>query len=908
MKKRNKRKLGLALIWMTLGLLIVSNIGVVFAGSGTAETITQGGYYAEDADAVATISTSAMGDGSWKATPGDDSNNDGSDKFLIYTYWSSGWKNNLGTFTVDDIKSISYHTNKPGSENDEDFYLLIYTEPDGNDDQASWYGYRLNAEPYFSNNLNAPSNQWNEWNTNGGTNQLTFFDSAKLNGAYGFYGQPDLQDIQGGTINWHDYDTAYVDQDIDYGAETVKGIALSTGSGWSGTFDGYIDAFKITLTDGTSLTFDFENEVWVDDDFDATTSGWGKDHFDSVQDGIDAVASDGTVHVAAGTYAENINVNKKGLTLQGADAATTILEGTANINADNITFDSFTVSPDTVFTGIPAAGILIGDASHIKVTNNIITGIRGDGSVSIHAIQVFEESSPYITDITISNNEIKDIDNAGGSTWPNYHGAVGIKIQNWVDGVDILDNEISNIHSKGWTYGIVSTPSSQNSTTPTDILLKGNDISGINDGSVYDVWADPNAAPYPGVGFAIDGTAHADEAILRNNSFHDLPIGALNKDGNRILDAENNWWGDNSGPEDTNGTKEVLEDYACSEVTVAEMKNANGLGAGVSDNVDYCPWTTQETQDDGDGGEDGGKVSRKCMADNSGGVCRKSVVKVTVFENTVPDGSQIRIQEKSGANFQLGDRVFDITILGPNGEELNNFDPPVEICLRPTNAQLKKAGWNFANLVMFHRHAGGPWEPVYNTYEKDGKLCAKMWLLSEFAIGISQLPDTGFAPGINHVLPSQPAEKAYSTYDGFMLDIPSLGLNMPIVGVPLAEDGWDVQWLGRRAGWLHGTAFPTWAGNTAITAHVWDANNNPGPFIDLDKLQHGDEVILHAWGLDHTYEVREVELVRPDDLRALPHSEYDTLTLLTCQGYDEASSEYDWRLAVRAVLIDVEAE
>ncbi len=394
------------------------------------------------------------------------------------------------------------------------------------------------------------------------------------------------------------------------------------------------------------------------------------------------------------------------------------------------------------------------------------------------------------------------------------------------------------------------------------------------------------------------------------NSFNDCVYGVDNQytDILNVVDATRNWWGDASGPEDTAGSKEVLEDYTCSEVTVAEMKNANGLGAGVSDNVDYCPWTTQETQDDGDVGEDGGKVSRKCMADNSGGVCRKSVVKVTVFENTVPDGSQIRIQEKSGANFQLGDRVFDITILEPNGEELNNFDPPVEICLRPTNAQLKKAGWNFANLVMFHRHAGGPWEPVYNTYEKDGKLCAKMWLLSEFAIGISQLPDTGFAPGFNHALPLQPVEKAYSTYDGFMLDIPSLGLNMPIVGVPLAEDGWDVQWLGRRAGWLHGTAFPTWAGNTAITAHVWDADNNPGPFIDLGNLQHGDEVIIHAWGLRHTYEVRGTEQVRPDDLRALPHTEYDTLTLLTCQGYDESSSEYDWRLAVRAVLIDVEAE
>jgi len=44
----------------------------------------------------------------------------------------------------------------------------------------------------------------------------------------------------------------------------------------------------------------------------------------------------------------------------------------------------------------------------------------------------------------------------------------------------------------------------------------------------------------------------------------------------------------------------------------------------------------------------------------------------------------------------------------------------------------------------------------------------------------------------------------------------------------------------------------------------------------------------------------------PDDMRALPHDDYDVLTLITCQGYDESSGEYGWRLAVRAVLISIE--
>jgi hypothetical protein len=99
-----------------------------------------------------------------------------------------------------------------------DFYIAIYTAPDSVDDEASWYGYRLIAEPYYSINLNETVNVWNEWNTAAGTNQLRFFDSAKIAGLYGFYGGPTLQDLQASTINWYSYDVAYTDQAIDYGA------------------------------------------------------------------------------------------------------------------------------------------------------------------------------------------------------------------------------------------------------------------------------------------------------------------------------------------------------------------------------------------------------------------------------------------------------------------------------------------------------------------------------------------------------------------------------------------------------------------------------------------------------------------------------------------------------------------
>ncbi len=242
------------------------------------------------------------------------------------------------------------------------------------------------------------------------------------------------------------------------------------------------------------------------------------------------------------------------------------------------------------------------------------------------------------------------------------------------------------------------------------------------------------------------------------------------------------------------------------------------------------------------------------------------------------------------------------------------------MCIKPTAAELSAVGGNLHLLTIYHKHGGGGWV-VLDTFVDGGYVCSTVYKFSLFGLGIPQMPETGFTPGVVTDLQDQPAEKEYfnvcagdshfasdchlSSTDTFRLEIPALNVEMPIVGVPLTIDGWDVSWLGDSAGYLEGTAYPTWAGNTALTAHVWDADNNPGPFVDLHTLKHGDEIIIHAWGRKHVYEVRALTEVRPNDLRVLPHSEYDVLTLIPCLGFDESIMEYDWRLAVRAVLINV---
>jgi LPXTG-site transpeptidase (sortase) family protein len=166
------------------------------------------------------------------------------------------------------------------------------------------------------------------------------------------------------------------------------------------------------------------------------------------------------------------------------------------------------------------------------------------------------------------------------------------------------------------------------------------------------------------------------------------------------------------------------------------------------------------------------------------------------------------------------------------------------------------------------------------------------------------IPATGFAQDKVNILPKQTVD--YSIEKDLWLEIPKIGVAMDVVGVPLQDNTWDVTWLGEDAGWLEGTAYPTTAGNTTLTGHVWDALNHPGPFIGLNQLGWGDEVIVHAGGADFVYEVRSVKTVNPENTSFITkHEEYSWLTLITCKNYNSATSEYDDRLVVRAVLVEV---
>jgi parallel beta-helix repeat protein len=125
------------------------------------------------------------------------------------------------------------------------------------------------------------------------------------------------------------------------------------------------------------------------------------DDYPTIQEAINYASDGDTVFVRAGTYPENIIVNKS-VSLVGESPENTIIDGqrvgtVIYVNTSYITIANFTVQNGAGFNGRPYAGISVYTRSYLNITNNIIK----NNNVGIDC-----EIGPSGSHITIFNNSI----------------------------------------------------------------------------------------------------------------------------------------------------------------------------------------------------------------------------------------------------------------------------------------------------------------------------------------------------------------------------------------------------------------------------------------------------------------------------------------------------------------------
>jgi parallel beta-helix repeat protein len=141
------------------------------------------------------------------------------------------------------------------------------------------------------------------------------------------------------------------------------------------------------------LTMIWNNTIWVDDNYDSSTPGWGIDHFNTISSGISAVFDGGFIYLNPGTYDELVFINKP-LTLQAKYNFT----NSTIITDENSLFNEFNV----------VNGQTIQIASYDVAINGLM--IKRVNDVSFYpGAAIGNKGYPDLYDIKIANCSIRSI-------------------------------------------------------------------------------------------------------------------------------------------------------------------------------------------------------------------------------------------------------------------------------------------------------------------------------------------------------------------------------------------------------------------------------------------------------------------------------------------------------------------
>ncbi|RLF11434.1 MAG: hypothetical protein DRJ69_01900, partial [Thermoprotei archaeon] len=187
-------------------------------------------------------------------------------------------------------------------------------------------------------------------------------------------------------------------------------------------------------------------EVWVDDD---ASEEWYEDptHFETIQEGINAVAEGGTVHVMPGEYPEQLMIDKP-LTLKAEGNGVMVKPPSGALTTYSVTYNV----PGGTKTRTFAPLIIVKEVSE----NVVIDGLIIDGNYELLSRGYQGTDDPIYTGIVYSssNGEIRNCEIRNFRPRPDETDLFNNGFAIWVVGYSEVLITGNNIHDYGW-MGIV---------------------------------------------------------------------------------------------------------------------------------------------------------------------------------------------------------------------------------------------------------------------------------------------------------------------------------------------------------------------------------------------------------------------------------------------------------------------
>ena len=321
-----------------------------------------------------------------------------------------------------------------------------------------------------------------------------------------------------------------------------EAVPINSETTWSCIFDLSEGNNNISITSRDAAgnksstviaTIEYDPNIYVDaGNATGTEDGTKTYPFHTIAEGIDAVAPGKSVIVSAGTYNEQLVVNK-GITLQGAGKESAFIIGLGyagnliTITADNVIISGFNIDGESDTD----MGIYSDSSSSIEISENLIQNHQ-DSGIFYQRISDDYPSGIYVYNNEIclnSQNGIKVMGAGSGIIESNIirKNDCGIKVSNNAS-LEVKKNDIYD----NYDSGIFCRESSS-------LLIWENEIRtnsyGIRVGEKYSDTTNPD----------IGGGAKG--GIGKNNITGNTSNGIINMTDHNIF-AKYNWWGDANGP------------------------------------------------------------------------------------------------------------------------------------------------------------------------------------------------------------------------------------------------------------------------------------------------------------------------------------------------------------------------